>query len=50
MGLEEIGTEGDYTRFKATSDIGNIIDLKMVTDSSRYNGRWYSPPYRMACK
>ena len=31
MGLEEIATEGDYTRFKATSDIGNIIDLKMVT-------------------
>ncbi|MFJ8235497.1 ring-cleaving dioxygenase [Ureibacillus sp. NPDC094379] len=31
MGLELIGTEGDYTRFKATADIGNIIDVKMTT-------------------
>ncbi|WP_153733622.1 ring-cleaving dioxygenase [Sporosarcina obsidiansis] len=31
MGLESIGQEGDYKRFKATADIGNIIDLKMVT-------------------
>ncbi|RHW30914.1 ring-cleaving dioxygenase [Lysinibacillus yapensis] len=31
MGLELVGTEGDYTRFKATSDIGNIIDVKMTT-------------------
>lgn len=31
MGLEVVGQEGDYTRFKATADIGNIIDLKMVT-------------------
>ena len=31
MGLELVGTEGDYTRFKATADIGNIIDLKMIT-------------------
>lgn len=31
MGLEEVGTEGDYTRFKATADIGNIIDLKMTS-------------------
>jgi glyoxalase family protein len=31
MGLEEIATEGDYTRFKASADIGNTIDLKMVT-------------------
>lgn len=31
MGLEEIGTEGDYTRFKASADIGNTIDLKMIT-------------------
>lgn len=31
MGLEEIATEGDYTRFAASSDIGNIIDLKMIT-------------------
>ncbi|WP_179966047.1 ring-cleaving dioxygenase [Lysinibacillus antri] len=31
MGLEVVGTEGDYTRFKATGDIGNIIDVKMTT-------------------
>lgn len=31
MGLEVVGQEGDYTRFKATASIGNIIDLKMVT-------------------
>lgn len=31
MGLEIVGQEGDYTRFKATADIGNIIDLKMTT-------------------
>ena len=37
MGLELVGTEGDYTRFKASADIGNIIDLKMVTGVS---GRW----------
>lgn len=30
MGLEVVGTEGDYTRFKASGDIGNIIDLKMT--------------------
>lgn len=31
MGLEIVGQEGAYTRFKATADIGNIIDLKMTT-------------------
>ena len=31
MGLKMVGTEGNYTRFKSSSDIGNIIDLKMVT-------------------
>ncbi len=31
MGLEVIGIEGDYTRFRASGDIGNIIDLKMST-------------------
>lgn len=30
MGLEEVATEGDYTRFRAPADIGNIVDLKMV--------------------
>ncbi len=28
MGLERIGTEGDFIRFHSTSDIGNVIDLK----------------------
>lgn len=31
MGLEVVGQEGDYKRFRATADIGNIIDLKMTT-------------------
>lgn len=31
MGLQLVGQEGDYTRFKATASIGNIIDLKMST-------------------
>ena len=31
MGLEMVGTDGDYTRFKSTGTIGNIIDLKMTT-------------------
>ncbi|MNZ72784.1 putative ring-cleaving dioxygenase MhqO [compost metagenome] len=31
MGLELVGTEGDYARFKSSADIGNIIDLKMIT-------------------
>ena len=31
MGLELVGSEGDYTRFKASADIGNIIDLKTIT-------------------
>ncbi|MFJ7679029.1 ring-cleaving dioxygenase [Peribacillus sp. NPDC097198] len=31
LGLEMMGVEGDYTRFRALADIGNIIDLKMVT-------------------
>ncbi|HWL12409.1 MAG TPA: ring-cleaving dioxygenase [Ureibacillus sp.] len=31
MGLEVVGTEGNYKRFKSSGDIGNIIDLKMTT-------------------
>lgn len=34
MGLELVGTEGDYTRYKAPAAIGNMIDLKMVTGVS----------------
>ncbi|MFJ7508987.1 ring-cleaving dioxygenase [Peribacillus simplex] len=28
MGLQMIGEEGDYIRFKSTSDVGNLIDVK----------------------
>lgn len=27
MGLQEIGKEGDYTRFEAEDDLGNIVDV-----------------------
>ena len=49
MGLEIVGTEGDYTRFKASGDIGNIIDLKMTTGLEE---QWVleQSPYCMACK
>lgn len=30
MGLERVGEEGDLLRFRSTSDIGNVIDLKMT--------------------
>ncbi|MCQ4086079.1 ring-cleaving dioxygenase [Saccharibacillus sp. JS10] len=30
MGLEYIGAEGDLARYRATSDIGNVIDLKLT--------------------
>ncbi|TDL75901.1 ring-cleaving dioxygenase [Peribacillus frigoritolerans] len=29
MGFEKIGQEGDFTRFRSTGEIGNVIDLKM---------------------
>ncbi|HWO75317.1 MAG TPA: ring-cleaving dioxygenase [Bacillus sp. (in: firmicutes)] len=29
MGLEKIGEDGEYVRFQATADIGNIIDMKL---------------------
>jgi len=28
MGLEKVGEEGDFTRFRSSSELGNIIDLK----------------------
>jgi glyoxalase family protein len=34
MGLERIGEEGDFIRFRSTADIGNIVDLK-ATPSGR---------------
>ncbi|MBP1991540.1 ring-cleaving dioxygenase [Paenibacillus eucommiae] len=30
MGLEELGQEGDYARYKATGDLGNIIDVRVA--------------------
>lgn len=34
MGLEKISEEGEYIRFKAPAEIGNIVDLK-ITSSGR---------------
>lgn len=31
MGLEKAGEEGDYVRFRAAGDIGNMIDIKQTT-------------------
>src|SRR5699024_1076442 len=31
MGLELIGQEGDFIRFRSSADIGNIIDLKATS-------------------
>lgn len=31
MGLDQVGKEGDFIRFRSSSDIGNIIDLKLTT-------------------
>ncbi|WP_316572432.1 ring-cleaving dioxygenase [Neobacillus sp. YIM B06451] len=30
MGLEFIGSEGDFLRFRSSADIGNVIDLKAI--------------------
>ncbi len=30
MGLERIGEEGDFVRFRSSAEIGNIIDLKLT--------------------
>jgi len=30
MGLELIGKEGDFARYRSTADIGNVIDLKLT--------------------
>ncbi|MEH7883714.1 ring-cleaving dioxygenase [Bacillus sp. JJ1609] len=30
MGLEKVGEEGDFVRYRSTADIGNIIDLKLT--------------------
>jgi glyoxalase family protein len=31
MGLELIGKEGDFARYRASADIGNVIDLKLTS-------------------
>lgn len=31
MGLDQVGKEGDFIRFRSSSDIGNTIDLKLTT-------------------
>ncbi len=31
MGLEKVGEEGDFVRYRSSADIGNIIDLKVVS-------------------
>ena len=30
MGLEIVGEEGDFIRFRSSAEIGNIIDLKLT--------------------
>ena len=37
MGLEQVGKEGDLIRFRSSSDIGNIIDLKLASSGT---GKW----------
>ena len=34
MGLEQVGKEGDLIRFRSSSDIGNVIDIKLTTVGS----------------
>ena len=31
MGLEFVGKEGDFARYRSTADIGNVIDLKLTS-------------------
>lgn len=38
MGLKRVGKEGDFIRFRSSSDIGNIIDLKVTTVGSGQMG------------
>ncbi|MHA0856549.1 ring-cleaving dioxygenase [Paenibacillus sp. CMAA1364] len=38
LGLQRIGEEGDYVRFRSSSDIGNIIDLKLTTSGRGHMG------------
>ncbi|PAE08271.1 ring-cleaving dioxygenase [Terribacillus saccharophilus] len=38
MGLEKVGEEGDYVRYQAADDIGNIIDIKLTTSGKSQMG------------
>lgn len=38
MGLEKVGEEGDYVRYQAAGDIGNIIDIKLTTSGKSQMG------------
>ena len=38
MGLEKVGEEGDFVRFRSSSDIGNVIDLKFSPSGSGQMG------------
>ncbi|MDC3418024.1 ring-cleaving dioxygenase [Aquibacillus salsiterrae] len=38
MGLEKVGEEGGFVRFRSSSDIGNVIDLKLTTIGSGQMG------------
>ncbi|QNF29982.1 ring-cleaving dioxygenase [Metabacillus elymi] len=38
MGLEQVGKEGDFVRFRSSSDIGNVIDLKLTPIGSGQMG------------
>jgi glyoxalase family protein len=31
MGLEFVGKEGDFARYRSSADIGNVIDLKLIS-------------------
>lgn len=31
MGLEKVGEEGEYIRYRSIADIGNVIDIKLTT-------------------
>ncbi|MGN7942619.1 ring-cleaving dioxygenase [Virgibacillus sp. 6R] len=38
MGLEKVGIEGDFVRYRSTANIGNIIDVKLTTIGSGQMG------------
>ncbi|MFP7253813.1 ring-cleaving dioxygenase [Terribacillus goriensis] len=38
MGLAKVGEEGDYVRYQAIGDIGNIIDIKLTTSGKSQMG------------